>query len=224
MKKRLYIVEDHPIVRQGLVQMIDNEEDLVTCGHASDAATAFREIPATPLDGMLLDLSLGNSLGGLQLIKDLRKVGVTQPILILSMHEEGLYAERALMAGAQGFIMKSESTDTLLGAIRKMLSGQVYLSAAMVTRLVTNLNTNSQGQIQSAFQTLTDRELEVFHMIGKGLRTRDIAERLNLSVKTVETHKEHIKEKMGLGNATALVQSALQWAQTESGGRAPGQV
>lgn len=220
MKKGLYLVEDHPIVREGLVKMFNQEEDLCTCGQAPDVATALQEIPGAKCDGILLDLSLGDSLGGLTLIKDLRKLGVKTPILVVSMHEESLYAERALLAGAQGFVMKSESTETLLTAVRKVLSGQVYLSADMVTRMAGTLHSGRQGQVQAAFQTLTDRELEVFHMIGKGLRTREIAEHLSLSVKTIETHKEHIKAKMGLDNATALVQSALQWAQWEGkGGR-----
>ncbi|MBL8994521.1 MAG: response regulator transcription factor [Spirochaetia bacterium] len=216
MKKRVFLVEDHPIVRQGLTQLLNQEADLEVCGEALDAGEAFKKISEKKPDIALVDLSLGEGISGLQLIKDLKKAGVATPVLVLSMHEESIYAERVIRAGARGYVMKAEVTDKVLGAIRKILSGDIYLSEGMVSRMVHKLAKNNMEPTETSIQILSDRETEVFHLIGSGHGTREIAGKLNLSIKTIESYREHIKEKLHLKNATELVQFAAQWIQFES--------
>ncbi len=211
------IVDDHPIVREGLTELINREQGLSVCGVAESARQALENFAQLSPDIFVIDLSL-EDLNGLNLIKDLRARSVTTPILVLSMHDETLYAERALRAGAQGYIMKREAPTKVIDAIRLVLRGDVYLSPEMSSRLMQRLvGSRSRAEVPSIAR-LSDRELEVYTLVGQGLKTREVAVKLNLSVKTVETYREHIKEKLGLKNATELVQSAIKWVHTERTG------
>ena len=212
---KILIVDDHPIVREGLAELINREKDLAVCGQADSGHRGFEAIEALAPDVAIIDLSL-EDINGLTLIKNLRSRGFTLPVLVLSMHEESLYAERALRAGAQGYIMKREAPTRVITAIRKVLAGEVYLSDGLAARLMQRIVGAPNFSSTSPVSRLSDRELEVYAFIGQGLKTREIAAKLNLSVKTIETYREHIKEKIGLRNATELVQSAIKWVHLES--------
>ena len=206
------LVDDHPIVRQGLAQLISQEPDLAVCGQAEDAASALRTISSLRPDIVILDISL-NGPDGLSLLKDIRLSDSTLPVLILSMHDEALYAERALRAGANGYIMKQEATEKVLEAIRRILTGDIYVSDHISKRLLKQIVTSpSEG---SPIEALSDRELTVFRLIGQGRGTREIADDLHVSVKTVESYQAHIKEKLSLKNSRELVQHAFQWITRE---------
>jgi DNA-binding NarL/FixJ family response regulator len=211
--KKVIIVDDHPIIRQGLTALIDHEKDIYVCAQATDAHEAMALIKSEQPDIAIVDISLGDS-NGLELIKDLKTHDPDFFILAFSMYEETLYAERALRAGARGYIMKRQCTDYIVDAIRKVLSGQVYLSDAMSNKMVRRFIGSKPEVGESPVECLSDRELEVFLMIGKGVRTRQIAEKLHLSVKTIETYRSHIKEKLNLLNATELLQYAIQWVNS----------
>ncbi|MCC6486592.1 MAG: response regulator transcription factor [Candidatus Hydrogenedentes bacterium] len=212
---KILIVDDHPIVREGLAELINREKDLAVCGQADSGHRGFEAIEALTPDVAIIDLSL-EDINGLTLIKNLRNRGFTLPVLVLSMHEESLYAERALRAGAQGYIMKREAPTRVITAIRKVLGGGVYLSDSLAARVMQRIVGVPDPSGTSPVSRLSDRELEVYAFIGQGLKTREIAAKLNLSVKTIETYREHIKEKIGLRNATELVQSAIKWVHLES--------
>jgi DNA-binding NarL/FixJ family response regulator len=218
-KYRVLIVDDHPVVRQGLAQLVNQESDLMVCGIAGNALQALELVTSSQPDVVIVDLALeGHS--GLELVKDLRARFPKLPVLVLSMHEESLYAERALRAGARGYIMKEEPTDRVMQALRRLLTGDIYLSDRMAGRLLQKM-VSGRGDAQgSLVEQLTDRELEVFQLIGRGLGTRDIAEQLHLSVKTIETHRENIKRKLSLDSAVELHQHAFMWAQRGMGGEA----
>ena len=213
---RILIVDDHPLLRQGISQLINHEKDMMVCGEAENAHQALDALATTKCDVAIIDISLGGS-SGIELLKNIKIRYPKLLVLILSMHDESVYAQRALRAGAAGYIMKQEATEKVLVAVRKILSGEVYLSeklgARMLNQLVGGRNTTLNG---SPIEELSDRELEVFGLIGQGHGTRPIAERLHLSVKTIESHRAHIKEKLNLKNATELVHHAIQWAQSES--------
>jgi DNA-binding NarL/FixJ family response regulator len=209
-KRRIFIVDDHPIVRQGLAQLINNEQDLVVCGEGEDAYTALRAIRQDKPDLVLVDVSLKDS-DGIELLKELRSQNPDQPVLVLSMHDESLYAERALRAGARGYVMKQEAPQTLLQAIRKVLTGQVYLSDTMGANLLQRMvGGKHAGKAAMPMDRLTDRELEVFRMIGAGRSVKEIAEKLFISPKTVEAHREHIKEKLGVRSSADLLRFAIR--------------
>ena len=212
---KVLIVDDHPIVREGLAELINREKDLAVCGQADSGCRGLEAIEALAPDVAIIDLSL-DDINGLTLIKNLRSRGITIPVLVLSMHEESLYAERALRAGAQGYIMKREAPTRVITAIRKVLGGEVYLSDTMAARVMQRIVGIPSRSSASPVSRLSDRELEVYAFIGQGLKTREIAAKLHLSVKTIETYREHIKEKIGLRNATELVQSAIKWVHLES--------
>jgi len=209
-KRRIFIVDDHPIVRQGLAQLIDNEPDLVVSGQGEDAYESLRAIRQNKPTLVLVDVSLKDS-DGIELLKELRAQDPDLPVLVLSMHDESLYAERALRAGARGYIMKQEAPQTLLQAIRKVLSGQVYLSEAMGANLLQRMvGGKSPGKPELPMDRLTDRELEVFRMIGAGRSVKEIADKLFISPKTVEAHREHIKEKLGVKSSADLLRFAIR--------------
>jgi len=212
---RVLVIDDHPIVREGLVQIICREPDLMVCAQASNAAEALRALQSSCPDVVILDLTLNGS-SGLGLLKDIRARWANLPVLVLSMHNEMLYAERVLRAGAQGYIMKQERPEELVIAIRRVLAGRVYLSEAMANRLLQHITGGHSSDGRSPLDRLTDREFEVFEMIGQGLGTRAIAERLHLSVKTVESHREHTKAKLGLESGHELTLCAIRWAHDES--------
>ncbi len=208
-KYRVFLVDDHPMVRERLGQLIDRETDLVVCGEAASSKEALQEMPGAQPHLIVVDISLKDS-HGLELIKDLKLLYPNIPILVLSMHDESLYAERVLRAGARGYITKQEATTKVLVAIRKILSGEVYLSEHMVGRLL-NRCTHGPPFGGSPLECLADRELEVFHMIGRGMATRQIAEELHIGVKTVESYRARIKEKLNLDSGAELVRHAIQW-------------
>lgn len=214
-KSRLYLVEDHPVTREGFAQLLNYQPDLEVCGQAGTAAKALVGIDTTHPDLVIVDLSLAES-SGLELIKDIKARHPRLPILVLSTHDEALYGERALRAGARGYVMKQAPTSELMRAIRKVLGGQLWLSESMHTRLVhKHLHGTSSRKPASELENLSDRELEVFQLIGSGLTTRRIAAKLHLSVSTVETYRAHLKEKLRLANGMELVRRAVEWVNRQ---------
>lgn len=210
VKARVLLVDDHPIVRQGLAMLISAEPDLTVCGEASTGAEALQLVRTVQPDVAMIDIALDDR-SGVELIREIHGMMPDLPLLALSMHDESLYAERVLRAGGRGYVMKQEATESMLTAIRRVLAGEIYLSAKMSTRLLGQFASAAPGEGVSPISRLTDRELEVFTMIGRGLSTREIAEKLFLSVKTVEAHREHIKDKLGLRSSVELVRHAVQF-------------
>src|SRR5271154_5616926 len=209
-KFRVLLVDDHPIVRQGLALLIDREADLSVCGEADGAHSAFHAMETLRPDIVLLDISL-NGPDGLEVLKEIRMRSSSLPVLILSMHDESIYAERAIRAGANGYIMKQEATEKVLVAIRRILRGEVHLSDRLTSSMLQQYVRGTISSKSSPFLSLSDRELEIFRLIGEGRGTRQIADELHLSVKTIESHQAHIKEKLALRNARELVQHAIEW-------------
>lgn len=209
---RILVVDDHPIVRQGLVQLVAGEPDLSVCGEATDAEEALSLVRELQPDLAVVDISLEGT-SGLELLKRLKTHHPGLPVLVVSMHDESLYAERALRAGARGYIMKHEAITTLQSAIRRVASGGIFLSDRMTERLVEKAAGRHVGGGSSGVESLSDRELEVFELIGRGLRTSEIAQQLCLSVKTIETYRAKIKEKLHLKSGAELVQHAVSWVQ-----------
>jgi DNA-binding NarL/FixJ family response regulator len=216
-KCRILLVDDHPIVRQGLALLIDREPDLSVCGEAEGAHSAFHAIATLLPDLVVLDISLSGP-DGLDVLKEIRVKTANLPVLILSMHDESIYAERAMRAGANGYIMKQEATEKVLVAIRRILQGEVYLSDRLTSTMLQQYVRGAAPAKSSPLLNLTDRELEVFRLIGEGHPTRRIADELHLSVKTIESYQAHIKEKLALRNARELVQHAIEWTVRLKGG------
>ena len=213
-KKTVFVVDDHPLLRQGLALLINREKDLEVCGEAEEAQTAMREIAAKKPNILIADISL-NGPDGLELLKNIRALYPSLPVLILSMHDESIYAERALRARANGYIMKQEATEKVLVAVRRILGGDIYLSDRMANKLLHQYISGGSADMNSRLSALSDRELEVFRLIGDGCSTRQIAEKLHLSIKTVETYQAHIKDKLSLHSGRELVQHAIQASITE---------
>lgn len=213
-KKRILVVDDHPIIRQGLALMLNREADLVVCGEAEDATGAMLVMASARPDILIVDISL-NGPDGLDLLKNIRTTHPALPVLILSMHDESIYAERALRAGANGYIMKQEATEKVLVAIRRILNGEIYVSERIANKMLKHYITGAGGLKNSSISDLSDRELEVFRLIGEGHGTRQIAEELHLSIKTVESYQAHIKDKLSLRSARELMQHAIQWNMNE---------
>jgi len=209
-KRRILLVDDHPIVRQGLALLINREPDLAVCGDAEEAASALRQIEELKPDLVVVDISL-NGPDGLDLLKNIRARDPHLPVLILSMMDELLYAERGLRAGANGYIMKQQATEQVLVAIRRILGGEVYVSERIANKMLHLFVGGSPVAQSSPVADLTDRELEVFRLIGEGHGTRQIADELHISIKTVESYQAHIKDKLLLKNGRELVQRAIQW-------------
>ena len=215
-KSRVLLVDDHPVVRRGLALMIDAEPDLTVCGEAESYEQAVASIDRLKPDVAVVDISLGGR-SGIDLIKDVRGKKPDLPILVLSMHDESLQAERALRAGAKGYIMKREATSNVIGAIRHVIKGGIYVSDRISARLLGKMADAPAGT-RSPLERLSDRELEIFNLIGQGLSPRTIAERFGLSVKTVEAHRENIKGKLGLSSSNELIRYAVQhWLDQQSG-------
>src|SRR6201987_725677 len=208
-KQTVFVVDDHPLLRQGLALMLNRETDLTVFGEAEEAQTAMKAIAAKKPDILIADISL-NGPDGLDLLKTVRSSYPDLPVLILSMHDESIYAERALRARANGYIMKQEATEKVLTAIRRILAGEIYLSEKMANKLLHQYISRAAWKENSRLAVLSDRELEVFRQIGEGRSTRQIAENLHLSIKTVETYQAHIKEKLSLRTGRELVQHAIQ--------------
>jgi DNA-binding NarL/FixJ family response regulator len=212
-KARVVLVDDHPLVREHLTALIQAQADLSVCGEAADAPTALSLVAREAPDLVILDISLKRS-NGLELIKDLKEMWPKLPVLVLSMHDEMLYAERSLRAGALGYITKEEATVNVLSAVRRVLGGHVYLSERMAGRIMKKMVGGAKDEAGSPLEVLTDRELEVFQLLGQGLGTRQIAEELRLGIKTVESYRARIKEKLQLADGTQLLQHAIQWIQS----------
>ncbi len=214
-KHRVFVVDDHPIIRQGLALLIDQEPDLEVCGEAEEAETALAAISAARPDVLLLDISLPGP-DGIELLKAIRAADLTLPVLVLSMHDESVYAERALRAGANGYIMKQEATENVLVALRRILRHEVYVSDRIASSMLRQITSHGGKPAQAPIERLSDRELEVFRLIGEGHGTRQIALELHLSVKTVESYQAHIKEKLCLQSSRDLVQRAIEWRLGEA--------
>ncbi|PYL64809.1 MAG: DNA-binding response regulator [Verrucomicrobia bacterium] len=212
--KRIVIVDDHPLFRKGLEQLIHSNDGLAVCGEAGSAAEAMDVIRRIAPDLVIVDISLPGA-NGIELIKNIRAEFSKLPILVLSMHDESLYALRSLRAGAQGYVMKQEALANVLTAIQQVFDGRPYLSPAMSAKLIVSYAEASDGKA-AATDNLSDRELEILELIGKGREVREIAKELHLSPKTVETHRAHIKEKLNLANARQVTRFAVQWLDARS--------
>lgn len=214
-RKKILIVDDHPIVIEGLTDLINKEADIIVCGCAKDIPQAIRAIKKLKPDVVTIDISLENA-SGLDLIKEIKARYPDLPMLALSMHEESLYAQRAIRAGAKGYITKHEATKKVITAIRNVLEGRLYLSETMKDKLLYSLIGNDESdEVSSPIDRLTDRELEVFSLLGQGKATRQIAEQLCLSVKTIETYRSRIKEKLNLSSGSELLRCAFQWVSKQ---------
>lgn len=208
-KKRVLIVDDHPIFRAGLTSLVNLETELAVCGEANDAAQAMHALEKLHPDLVLLDMSLPGK-GGLELLKDIRAIAPQTPVLIISMHDETLYAERVIKAGGRGYIMKQEGPEKIVQAIRKVLGGGISVSERIAAQILDAMS-GSKGGTSTSVSTLTDREFEVYRLLGQGKEPHEIARTLHLSIKTVDTHRAHIRQKLGLRNATELIHHATRW-------------
>jgi DNA-binding NarL/FixJ family response regulator len=215
-KRTVFVVDDHPIVREGLTLLINREADLAVCGVAEETHAAVRTIETLKPDILVVDISL-NGPDGLDLLKIIRAKDPGLPVLILSMHDEAIYAERALRAGANGYIMKQEATERVLVALRRILNHEIYVSDRVANKMLQQYVGASSSGRRSPLDDLSDRELEVLRLIGEGHSTRRIAENLHISVKTVESYQGHLKDKLGLKNSRELFQYAMQSALREKG-------
>ena len=213
-KARVFLVDDHPIVRRGLGSLIALEPDLVVCGEADGRPAALEQIQKLQPDLVMVDLALKNS-SGLELVKDLRTQCPKVKVLVFTMHDEPIYAERVLKAGAHGYFTKEEGAEKAVGAIRQVLQGRAYLTGRLAERMLETMTGFAKSKNAGTVESLSDRELEVLELIGRGLGSAEIAHRLKLSVKTIESHRENIKTKLGLRRATELVQYAFNWVQSE---------
>jgi len=215
-KRKVLIVDDHPILRKGLTLLINQEPDLFVCAEAENAQKALESLDDVVPDMAIVDISLPG-IDGIELIKELRLRHKEMPVLVVSMHDEALYAERSLRAGARGYIMKQEALEKVLVAIRKVLEGEIFVSERITTKMLEKfVSVEGVSQAASPIDLLSNRELTVFRLIGQGHKTRQIAERLHLSIKTVESYRAHIKEKLKLGDGTDLLKYAIQWVQISS--------
>ncbi len=216
-RRRLLLVDDHPMMRAGLSQLINKQSDLEVAGEAGSANEAFDLLARSKVDLLLTDMTMpGRS--GIEFIKDVLALHPALTILVVSMHDEMMYAERVLRAGARGYIMKEAGGERLLAAIRKVLAGHVYASEKMAAKILAGLADRRPRGSLSPIEKLTDREFEIFQLIGQGKGGREIAQQLHLSPKTVDVHRSHIKEKLALKDATALVLHAVRWLEAENSG------
>jgi len=216
-KRRIFIVDDHAMFRDGLRRLIDLEPDLTVCGDAADATSGLQGMGETNPDLAIVDISLDTT-SGIDLIKAIKRDYEDMPVLVVSMHSESLYGDRALRAGAMGYVMKSEPATTVIAAIRKVLSGNVHISEKMATLVVSKFVKGEPEQIPSPLEALSDRELEVFRMLGQGKGTREIAQEMDVALPTVSSFKNRIKEKLKFKNSTEMILFSLQWFRQETTG------
>src|SRR5207249_6767636 len=209
-KSRVFLIDDHPLVREGLVNLINSQRDLAVCGEAEDSAGAMTGMAKTRPDVALIDISLKNE-SGLELVKNLEARFPLVALIVLSMHDEALYAERALRAGARGYVMKRETTKSVLTAIRRVLQGDVYVSERVVNVMARRLGSSRRAAASSPVEQLSDRELEIFRLLGQGRTTSQIAADLHLSLKTVQAYCARAKEKFGVDSLTELLRAAIRW-------------
>jgi DNA-binding NarL/FixJ family response regulator len=212
-KKRILIVDDHPMMRDGLRQLIANEPDLEVAGEADDVAEALQQAEKLKPDLAIVDITLRSS-SGLDLIKDLQIRSPLTAVLVLSMHDESLYAERVLKAGGRGYIMKQEGGKRIIEGIRQVANGQTFVSAAVSAKILDSFSGHSRSE-KAAVEQLTDREFEVFQLIGQGLSTKEMADKLHVSVKTIEVHRVNIKEKLKTPTAPDLIRYAVRWVEAQ---------
>lgn len=218
MKTRIYIVDDHALIRRGLATLINGEPDMEVCGQAEDASSGLQDIIKLQPDLVTVDISLkGNS--GLELIKSIKAFNPKIQIVVLSMHHESVYALRVLKAGARAYVMKQDVINKVVEAIRRIRSGHLYVSDDVASQMLNRLVGGETADDASPVAMLSDRELEVVNLIGNGMLTREIATKLHVSIKTVETHRAHIKEKLNLRNATQLVQFCVRWVEENKTGQ-----
>lgn len=209
-KSRVFLVDDHPLVREGLTNLINGQDDLAVCGEAEDSTGAMAGVAETRPDVALIDISLKNE-SGLELVKNLESEFPLVALIVLSMHDEALYAERALRAGARGYVMKRETTKSMLTAIRRVLGGDVYVSDRVVNVMARRLGSSRKAAASSPVERLSDRELEIFRLLGQGRTTSQIAEDLHLSLKTVQAYCARAKEKFGVNSLAELLRAAIRW-------------
>ena len=212
-KAKIFIVDDHPLVREWLGNLIEKNSDLTVCGEAEDAPTALKAIADMQPDLAIIDLSLGSS-SGIDLIRSIRSSFPDVAMIVLSMHDERVYAERAIRAGARGYVMKRESTKKIIDAIHEVLKGNLYLSKNMTELLVEKFISSDPEQVGLPLAQLSDRELEVFKLIGQGYEINEIAKTLNVNHKTIHTYATRIREKLKLDSSAELLREALRWAET----------
>ena len=212
--RRVFLVDDHPLVREWLTNLIHQQKDLTVCGEAEEAPAALRAIERLQPDAAVVDVTLANG-SGIELVKDLKRVAPKVAVVVLSMHDETLYAERALRAGARGYVMKRETTRKVIAALREVLEGRLYVSEEFRASLTEKFIEGKTGG--SSVDQLSDRELEVFRQLGQGHETRRIAESLGISIKTVQVYCARIKEKLSLANATELLREAMRWWESQNG-------
>jgi DNA-binding NarL/FixJ family response regulator len=213
-KRKVFLVDDHPIVRERLAELISQEADLEVCGEAEDAVAALKSIGALQPDIAIVDITLKDTYG-IELIKTLKEREGHIPVLVLSMHDESLYGERAVRAGARGYLNKQEASKKVIAAIRTILAGEIFVSDKMKSDMLQKMSGGQRPEGSSPTDVLTDRELEVFQLLGQGLGVRQIAENLFVSVKTIEAHREHIKQKMNFKSSSELLRYAIQFTLNE---------
>lgn len=211
---KILVVDDHPIFRMGMVELINQENDLSVCAVAEDIRSARHGLTHGKPDMAIIDISLAGE-NGLDLIKEISSTSRTFPMLVLSMHEESVWAERAIRAGARGYMMKKEASESIISAIKDILRGKIHVSEAMMVHLLGKFQVNPSCQGEQTVDVLTDRELEVYRLIGAGLSTREIAQRMRLGVKTIGTYRDRIKQKLGLKNGAELTRQAVLWTERE---------
>jgi len=213
-KLKVLLVDDHPITRQGMKALVNQQPNLEVCGEADNAAYAIELVSKLQPDLAIVDIALKTT-NGIELTKNIKVQAPNLPVLIVSMHDEGLYAERALRAGAMGYLMKQEAGEKIIQAIQRLLQGEIYLSDKIKEKMLHRfVNKKGDGMVFS-IDTLSDREMEVFQLIGNGYSTRQIAQKLNLSSKTIDSYREHLKLKLNLESGAELVRHAIQWARNE---------
>ncbi len=217
---RILLVDDHPLLRQGIAMTIEAEPDLQVVAQAGDADEALARFAEAAPDLVITDISLPGA-NGLELMKNLLTLRPELPVLVVSRHDEDLYAERAIRAGARGYVSKLAAGDQIVAAIRRVLRGGIHLSEALKDRMLFGAAAGVKDATQTPLEVLSDRELEVFEMTGRGIPTREISERLHLSVKTVESYRSRLKAKLGLQNGTELIKHAVAWVEGEGSGRQP---
>jgi len=211
---KILIVEDHPIFRMGMEQLINREKDMVVCGHSEDVKNARKIIKKIIPDLVIVDLSLKKS-SGMELIKEISEKYKNMSCLVLSMHDESLHAERCILAGARGYVMKREASESVVKAIRQILSGNIYVSASVMSNILNKFQNKPDSLHESPLKRLTDREIQIFQLIGKGQSSGEIAGQLHISVKTIGTYRERIKDKLNLRHTTELVRHAVHWIESE---------
>jgi DNA-binding NarL/FixJ family response regulator len=209
-KSKVFLVDDHPLVREWLTNLIHQEDNLIVCGEAEDAVSALRGIEKTKPDVVIADLSLKGS-SGIELIKATRVRAPAAAIIVLSMHDENLYAERVIRAGARGYVMKRETAQKIIAGIQRVLKGELYFSDSIANAFARKFVDGPAAVAQTPIETLSDRELEVFNLLGQGFETRRIAESLNVSIKTVQAYCSRIREKLHISNGLELLREAIRW-------------